>query len=588
MLDSLVRRLAPLACAAAIALAIHLVRLDPALEAAQGAQQEERSVNWSAARAAAGKYRATTDLSGLVQVDARISKFVDPEDLKAMCRARQDAIVKARRQAEADLVDLGSDSDPVVDDRRAALHRHLGAVAAFVGDYRASISHFQKARDALARHVESYPDLRPRFLELEQAVGVANLRRAEVENCLTMPGSDRCLFPLRRGGQHNMHPEGAQAALGRFEAYLSFEPSDLETRWLLNVAHMALGQYPTEVPKQQLLAPEVFTSDADLPRFLDVSRESGLGRRDIAGGTITDDFDGDGSIDVVFSSVEFCAPLRLYRNRGNGTFEDRTEAARLLDQLGGLNLIQTDYNNDGRLDIFVMRGGWEVPIRNSLLRNNGDGTFTDVTREAGLSSGAFSTHSVAWADYDNDGWVDVFVGHELAPSTLFRNRGNGTFEDATAKAGVGASAFTKGMVFGDYDNDGWPDLYVSNMYGDNFLYHNNGNGTFTDVAARAGVTKPFVSFPTWMFDYDNDGWLDIFVASYPNSLEEFVKHYVGVAPQGETLKLYRNTGKGTFTDVSREAHLARVVPAMGANFGDLDNDGFLDMYLGTGTRPSGR
>jgi hypothetical protein len=591
MLDGRVRTLAPLACAVATALALHAAgpadqataQAPPRAPRSQGSDQEERSVNWSAARAAADKYRATTDLSGLVQVDGRISRFVDPEDLKAMCRARQDAVVKARRQAEADLVDLGTDSDPVVDDRRAALHRHLGAVASFVGDVKGAISHFEKARDALGRHVAEYPDLRPRLLELEQAVGVANLRKAEVENCLQMPGSDRCLFPLRRGGQHNMHPEGAQNARARFQAYLALEPKDLETRWLLNVAHMALGEYPATVPTDMVFPPEVFKSEADLPRFLDVSRESTLGRLDIAGGTITDDFDGDGLIDVVFSSVDFCAPLRLYRNKGDGTFEDRSAAARIMDQLGGLNLIQTDYNNDGKLDIFVMRGGWEVPIRNSLLRNNGDGTFTDVTREAGLSSGAFSTHSVAWADYDNDGWLDVFVGHELAPSKLFRNRGNGTFEDVTAKAGVGANAFTKGMVFGDYDNDGWPDLYVSNMYGHNFLYRNNGNGTFTDVAAKLGVQRPFVSFPTWMFDYDNDGWLDIFVASYPNSLEEFVKHYAGLAPAGEVLALYRNNGKGGFTDVGRQANLARIVPAMGANFGDLDNDGFLDMYLGTGT-----
>jgi hypothetical protein len=205
-----------------------------------------------------------------------------------------------------------------------------------------------------------------------------------------------------------------------------------------------------------------------------------------------------------------------------------------------------------------------------------------VTREAGLLSGVHATHSAAWADFDNDGWLDVFVGHELTPSQLFRNRGDGTFEDVTARAGVGKTAFTKGATWGDYDNDGWRDLYVSNMFGENFLYHANGDGTFTDVAAKLGVQKPLTSFTTWFFDYDNDGWLDLFVVSFPPSVAEFVKHYLKMPPLAETLTLYRNNGDGTFADVSARLGLDRVVPAMGANFGDLDNDGYLDVYLGTG------
>jgi hypothetical protein len=139
------------------------------------------------------------------------------------------------------------------------------------------------------------------------------------------------------------------------------------------------------------------------------------------------------------------------------------------------------------------------------------------------------------------------------------------------------------VVAGDYDGDGLPDLYVSNMFGANFLYHNDGGLSFTDVGSRLGVDKPFLSFPTWFFDYDNDRHLDLFVASYPASVAEFVKHYLGQAPAAETLTLYRNRGDGTFADVTRAAGLQRVVPTMGANFGDLDNDGFLDAYLGTGT-----
>ena len=315
-----------------------------------------------------------------------------------------------------------------------------------------------------------------------------------MDNCLVNPSADRCIFPLRPGGHHHA-TAGAAAALEHFKTYLAAKPDDLEVRWLLNLAYMVLGRYPQDVPKGQLLAPSLFRSEAPMPRFVDVAPQAKLGRMDIAGGTIADDFDGDGLIDVVLSSVDYCSPLRLYRNRGDGTFEDRTESAGLTGQLGGLNVVQTDYNNDGWLDIFVMRGGWEFPMRNSLLRNNGDGTFTDVTRAAGLQSGAHSTHSAAWADFDNDGWLDLFVGHEFTPSQLFRNRGDGTFEDVTARAGVGASAFTKGATWGDYDNDGFPDLYVSNMFGENFLYHNNGDGTFTDVAPKLGVQKPSRASP---------------------------------------------------------------------------------------------
>jgi hypothetical protein len=549
-----------------------------------GAQQPraKRGVSWERAREAAGKYRTVLDNSGLVEIDNSLPPNVDAEDLPALCQARERAIEIARAAGATNLSAIGTEQDPVSNERRATAERYLAAISTYVGDVDGAILHFTSARDAIVPWVADYPDLKPRLLGLMESLGVAHLRRGEVQNCLIMSSPDRCVFPLRSGGVHQ-HQESTRAAADLFGEYLKLQPNDLEVRWLLNVSYMLLGRYPADVPPGQLLAPDLFRSEAPLPRFLDVSGPTKLGRDDVAGGTIAEDFDGDNLVDVFFTSVNYCAPARLYHNRGDGTFEDRSDASGLGGQTGGLNAIQTDYDNDGRPDIFVMRGGWEVAMRNSLLRNNPDGTFTDVTRAAGLSDGSTSTHSIAWADIDNDGWVDVFVGHELSPSQLFRNRGDGTFEDVSRTAGVDRTAFTKGVVFGDYDNDGFADLYVSNMFGDNFLYHNNRNGTFTDVAVSLGVQKPFVSFPTWFFDYDNDGWLDIFVSSYPNSLEEFVKHYVGMPPSAETLTLYHNRGDGTFTNVTGATGLARVVPTMGANFGDLDNDGFLDMYLGTGT-----
>jgi hypothetical protein len=571
------RRLTLLAFAASAIAGIDAWTAPPAQPTAAAG----RAVSWDRARAELTKFRATVDTSGLVDVDAHISPQVDAEDLAALCAARRTAIVTARTAAQQALRALPDGRDPITDERRAALFRQLGAVASFEGAMVDALKQFDAGREALAPYAEEYPDLAAKWAVLEQAAAVASLRQGEIENCLVMPGADRCIFPLRPGGVHH-HGAGAKSAFERLAPHAAAAPDNLELRWLLNLSAMLQGRYPDIVPKGARLPADMFRSEVSLPRLVDIAPQAHLGRMDTAGATIADDLDNDGLIDVLFTSVDFCAPARLYRNRGDGTFEDRTDAAGLSSQLGGLNATQTDYDNDGRIDLFIHRGGWEIPMRNSLLHNNGDGTFTDVTRAAGLSSPAYSTHSAAWADVDNDGWVDLFVGHELAPSQLFRNRGDGTFEDVTARAGVGASAFTKGVNFGDYDNDGFPDLYVSNMFGDNVLYHNNRNGTFTNVAPALGVEKPFASFPTWFFDVDNDGWLDIFVASYPNSVEEFVKHYLKLPAKAETLALYHNNGDGTFTDVSAKMGLARVVPTMGANFGDLDNDGFLDMYLGTG------
>ena len=151
-----------------------------------------------------------------------------------------------------------------------------------------------------------------------------------------------------------------------------------------------------------------------------------------------------------------------------------------------------------------------------------------------------------------------------------------------APAGIDRVGFTKGVSAADYDNDGFVDLYVSNFKGQNFLYRNNRNNTFTELARAAGVPGPGNGFATWFFDYDNDGWSDLFATSYFTSVDESVRTYLGLAHNAATLKLYKNLGDGTFRDVTTDVGLDKVFMPMGANFGDIDNDGFLDIHLGTG------
>jgi len=173
------------------------------------------------------------------------------------------------------------------------------------------------------------------------------------------------------------------------------------------------------------------------------------------------------------------------------------------------------------------------------------------------------------SNVNNDGLLDLFVGNENGPAQLFLNKGDGTFIDIAHSAGVDKVAFAKAVVAADYDNDGYPDFYVSNFAGDNFLYHNNHDNTFTDVARQAGVLGPWQSFPTWFFDYDNDGRPDLLVSSYFLSPDESVRTYPGLPHNALTMKLYRNLGNGTFKDLTVEIGLDKVLMPMGANFGDI-------------------
>ena len=435
--------------------------------------------------------------------------------------------------------------------------------------------------------------------ELHLKLAIAYLRLGEQENCLAMHGQKSCIFPITGSGIHHL-TRGAEGAIRQLTLLLSKHAEDYECQWLLNIAYMQLGKYPQGVPQHWLIQSSLFRSEADIGDFPDVAPQAGLSLTGHSGGAIMEDFDGDGLIDVMVSSSGPLDQIHFFHNNGDGTFSDRTKEAGLTGETGGLNIVEGDYNNDGRPDVIVLRGGWWgkfgcYPM--SLLRNNGNGTFDDVTEEAGLMS-KHPTQTAAWADYDNDGYLDLFVGHESQngdphPSQLFHNNHDGTFTDIAAETGLQELGFVKGVAWGDFNNDGRPDLYVSVKGGRNKLFRNDGAASeaaesssrwkFTDVTEKAGVAEQRDSFATWFFDYDNDGWPDIFVAGYStHSMQDVGAFESGHPFQAETPRLYHNNHDGSFTDVSKPLHLDRAILTMGANFGDLDNDGWLDIYLGTG------
>jgi tetratricopeptide (TPR) repeat protein len=528
---------------------------------------------------ATGVIRYAPNVGGKGEADLAYRNFPKPDgwnqNLHLMCDIRNqslasviDSVLKSLDPANPDGIAHGRPLDLI------QMHYALANLYAYEGEMDKSIEQWQTAYEIAQAQL---PGAMP---ELEEVLGIAYLHKSEMDNDIYRRPGDQCIFPPRVN-QSFAKPAASEKAIEYLLKYLQRKPDALDVRWVLNLAYMTLGKYPDGVPRQYLTPPSSFDSTEDVGRFVDVAPAAGINLYSMSGGLIVDDFERNGLFDIVTSDYGECAPMHYFHNNGDGTFSDRSAKAGLADQLGGLNLIQADYNNDGCLDIFVLRGAWEFPQRPSLLRNNCDGTFTDVTAASGLSE-ALQTQTGVWADIDNDGYLDLFVGNETGPSHLYRNKGDGTFEDISHAAGIDRAAFTKGVVAADYDNDGYVDFYVSNLNGDNFLYHNNHNGTFTDVAVQAGVEKPWQSFAAWFFDYDNDGWPDLFVASYFVSVDESVRSYLGLPPNAETLKLYKNLGNGRFRDVTAEVGLDRVFMPMGANFGDIDNDGYLDIYLGTG------
>lgn len=475
------------------------------------------------------------------------------------------------------------------------------------GQTRPAIAELERIVDSLGASPSARrPEAKPLF----DLLALAYLRLGEQENCNLNPSASVCILPLDGAARHR-NEEGARKAIAAYERLLAQFPTDNGSRWLLNLSYMAVGEYPRRVPPQWLIPGLDRRETAAFPRFHNVAPVVGVGVRGLSGAAVVEDYNRDGLLDVFTTSRGLADPPHLLMADGAGGFADRTAAAGLAKIVGGLNATHADFDNDGYSDILVLRGAWlgaagRQPM--SLLRNRGDGTFEDVTYAAGLGSRK-PRHAAAWADYDLDGNVDVFVGAESAagfggasfPSELFHNNGDGTFTEVSAATGVMVDAFVKGAAWGDVNGDGRPDLYVSTLYGPNRLFVNQGGARgawrFAEAPAAGGASAPQMSFATWFWDVNDDGRDDLLALSYDirngTALHDAVAlEYLGEAPvvqvnsgpaPVEPARVYLGNGDGTFRDATAAYGLAgRALFAMGANFGDLDNDGRLDFYVGTG------
>ena len=509
---------------------------------------------------------------GTAQMAAELKIIADQTDMDPLRNAH------ANRARVAQLK-LRLPTDDFYD--RVHYEATLGTELLRAGESKAAVMMFQGILDRM----ETTPKETDTSLQLAvmDHLALSYLRIGEQENCLINHSVARCLFPITPEGRHTRR-HGSQMAIHWYENILRKDPTDLNAVWLLNLAHMTLGSQPQDWP----IPMDSVSSKTSLRRFGDVAPLLGVDVMGLSGGVVLEDLSGDGWLDILVSSWGLRDTLRYFENDRRGGFEERTEAAGLTGLTGGLNMVHADYDNDGDQDVFVLRGAWlHEGHPNSLLRNNGHGRFEDVTTQAGLYS-RHPTQTAAWSDFDRDGDLDIFVGNESNPEAgihvteLYVNQGDGTFLESGRDYELALLGYVKAVVWGDYNNDGWPDLFVSRYRETNLLLRNEEGKIFTDVSTEAGVREPLDSFPAWFWDFDQDGWLDLFVSGWRASAGDIAAEYLGIPGNDEKPRLYRNQQDGTFEDVTEKYGLSKVMYTMGCNYGDLDGDGWLDFYVGTG------
>jgi enediyne biosynthesis protein E4 len=364
----------------------------------------------------------------------------------------------------------------------------------------------------------------------------------------------------------------------------------------------------------------LYHQDADL-KFTDITRAAGLTRRGWGMGVAVADYDNDGLEDIYVTGFGGNA---LYHNLGNCKFEDVTDKAGVAAGGFSTGAAWADYDRDGKVDLFVSRyvhvdinnlpefgndprfcrfkgvlvqcGPWGLPGESDLLfHNRGDGTFEEVSKKAGVDDPHhYYGLGATWGDYDNDGWPDLYVANDTGPNFLYHNKHDGTFEDVgllagAAVSGDGLQQGSMGVTWGDYLHEGRLSMFVTNFVEQGAtLYHNLGSDEFSDVSIRAKLIKPtypYVSWGTSFFDMDNDGWLDLFVANghvYPQA-----DAIPGGTPYRQPMLLFRNHRDGTFDDVSSALADMPLKSRRGAAFGDINNDGNVDIVvLNVGEPPS--
>ena len=396
--------------------------------------------------------------------------------------------------------------------------------------------------------------------------------------------------------------------VGAGAALFDYDDDGFLDLYLVNGA--ALPGFQTQTTPRNVL----YRNNGD-GTFTDVTAHARVGDPGYGMGTAVADYDNDGFLDLYVTNF---GPDVLYRNNGDGTFADVTTEAGLGCELWGTSSAFGDIDNDGDLDLYVdnyvdfslenhiVCGGPETGGRDYchprvyhglpdvLYRNEGNGSFSDVTRSAGVYTNEGKGLGVVMVDYDNDSDTDIYVANDSVPNFLWRNRGDGSFEEVGLLSGVafsedGLAEAGMGVDFGDYDGDGLLDLFVTNYYDEtNTLYRNTGRAWFVDETTRSGMGEPslmYVGFGTGFVDYDNDGDLDAFVANgHVLETVDFVDD--GVFFEQPNL-LFNNDGRGRFEDVSEisDAHFELRRSSRGTAFGDYDNDGDVDLLV-TNSRAS--
>ncbi|HTL43537.1 MAG TPA: CRTAC1 family protein [Vicinamibacterales bacterium] len=349
--------------------------------------------------------------------------------------------------------------------------------------------------------------------------------------------------------------------------------------------------------------------------FTDVTRRSGLAVPMYGIGAAAADYDNDGAVDLYVTAL---GANHLFRNLGQGRFQDVTAAAGVGDSGFSTSAVWFDYDNDGRLDLYVANYVQWSPDKDlyctldgkaksyctpesykgasgTLYHNRGNGTFEDVTRKAGLFDPASKALGVAMFDYDRDGWMDLFIANDTQPNRLYRNKGDGTFEDVAVTAGVafdeaGVARAGMGVDAADYDGSGRPSLIIGNFSNQMMsLYSNEGNGLFIDEAPASSLGRASMltlTFGCFFFDADLDGWPDILAAN--GHVSDDVNHVQKDVTYAEAPQLFRNLGQRKFEDVSSRAGEAFRQPmvARGAAYADIDGDGDLDLAFSTNGGPA--